>query len=305
MDLETLIKEDRKNLKKNSLNAYLIALKKLNNNKDVESLDFLKDKKTIKEKLKNLALTTKKNYITAILVGLQSLKNQDIGLIDFYRGLLDTYNNEYIKIRSSNIKTDKEAKNWMSLKDLEKIRNKLFKTIQDFQILEKETLNKKQFYLLQDYLIASLYTYLPPVRLDYAPMIIIKDIKKIDPDKNYLINSGRNKKKFVIQEFKTNKTHNKIELEIPKKLNTIINIWLKYNKSNNFLVNSKNQMLSANGLGKNLSRIFTCGSRVANLNLIRHIYITEKVDLQKIKDNKELAQNMGHNTDTQQQYCRV
>jgi hypothetical protein len=305
MDLEALIKENRSSLKKNSLNAYLIALKKLNDNKEIENLDFLNERFKIKNKLKKLALTTKKNYVTAILVGLQSLKKQDMGLIDFYRNLLDIYNTEYIKLRSSNSKTEKEAKNWMSLKDLEKIRNNIFKTIQDFQILEKETLNKKQFNLLQDYLIASLFTYLPPVRLDYAPMYIIKDIKDLEDNKNYLLNSGRNKKKFIIQEFKTSKTHKKIELEIPKKLNTIINLWLKYNKTNNFLINSQNKVMSANGLGKQLSRIFTCNNKVATLNLIRHIYITEKVDLQKIKDNKELAKKMGHNTNTQEQYCRI
>ena len=54
-DLKEKIEQFRPTLKQNSINAYLIVLKKLNNNKDYENLDFLKKKKDIDlilEKLK-------------------------------------------------------------------------------------------------------------------------------------------------------------------------------------------------------------------------------------------------------------
>ena len=46
-DLKEKIEQFRPTLKQNSINAYLIVLKKLNNNKDYENLDFLKKKKDI------------------------------------------------------------------------------------------------------------------------------------------------------------------------------------------------------------------------------------------------------------------
>ena len=64
MDLIKQIKEARPNLKDNSINAYIIAIKKLNDNKEIEDLDFLADKEEIKKKLDDLKLTTKRNYIT-------------------------------------------------------------------------------------------------------------------------------------------------------------------------------------------------------------------------------------------------
>ena len=46
-DLKQKIQEFRPTLKDNSINAYLIVLKKLNGNKDYKNLDFLKNKKDI------------------------------------------------------------------------------------------------------------------------------------------------------------------------------------------------------------------------------------------------------------------
>ena len=70
MDLIKKIKEVRPNLKDNSINAYIITLKKLNDNKTIDDLDFLADKEEIKKKIDSLKLTTSRNYLTAILANL-------------------------------------------------------------------------------------------------------------------------------------------------------------------------------------------------------------------------------------------
>jgi len=69
MDLKTIIKKAR-DIKDNSVKSYIISLTKLNDNKPIEDLEFLKDKEAIKQKLNDLALTTRKNRITAIIVAL-------------------------------------------------------------------------------------------------------------------------------------------------------------------------------------------------------------------------------------------
>ena len=66
MNLGELISEQRE-IKPNSLKAYLIALKKLNENKDIEDLKFLSDKSRVKEILEPLNLLAFKEVITSNL----------------------------------------------------------------------------------------------------------------------------------------------------------------------------------------------------------------------------------------------
>ena len=72
MDIIAIIKKDRK-IKDNSLNAYITSLKKINDDKEIENINFLKDIKKIEDKLKDLKLTTKKNRYTSILVLLRAV----------------------------------------------------------------------------------------------------------------------------------------------------------------------------------------------------------------------------------------
>tara|TARA_R100000388_G_scaffold92549_1_gene75730 strand:+ start:1084 stop:1995 length:912 start_codon:yes stop_codon:yes gene_type:complete len=302
MDLRKLILEQRQ-IKENSLKSYLISLKKLNHNEEIENLDFLNDKKHIIEKIELLALPTQKNYLTAVLVALQAEGGKE-KLVDFYKETLDKKNEKYSNFIKQNKKTEKQEKNWVTMKDLNAIRKQYEKKIKEFEIKDKETLNNKNFNMLQEYLISALYTLRPPVRLDYAPMKIIKKRKEIEPEKNYLLNTGRNKKKFIIQEFKTKKKYGTQEIDIPPKLNTIINLWLKHNKTDSFLLNSRKGNLTANGLGKLITKTFKDTGKNITLNLLRHIFISENVDLEAVKHNKKLAEEMLHSEAMQEDYAK-
>ena len=305
MDLRKLILEQRQ-IKENSLKSYLISLRKLNHDEEIEDLNFLDDKKHIVEKIELLALPTQKNYLTAILVALQTQPDTDKGekLIDFYKELLDKKNEKYSNFIKQNKKTDKQELNWTTMKDLNLIRKQYEKKIKEFEIKDKDTLNNKNFNMLQEYLISALYTLKAPIRLDYAPMKIIKKRKDIEEDQNYLLNIGRNKKKFIIQEFKTKKKYGTQEMDIPPKLNTIINMWLKHNKTDSFLLNSRRGKLTANGLGKLITKTFKDTGKNITLNLLRHIFISENIDLEAVKHNKKLAEEMLHSEGMQEDYAK-
>ena len=304
MDLRKLILDQRE-IKENSLKSYLISLKKLNHDEEIKNLKFLEDKDHILEKIQLLALPTQKNYLTAVLVALQANPEKKEKLIEFYKEVLDKKNEKYSNFIKQNKKTDKQQINWTTLSELEKIRKEYAKKIKDFEIKDKETLNKKNLNLLQEYLVSALYTLRAPIRLDYAPMEIITKRKDVEPNKNYLLNSGRNKKKFIIQEFKTKKKYGTQEINIPSKLNTIINLWLKHNKSKSFLLNSRGGELTANGLGKLITKTFKNTGKNITLNLLRHIYISENVNLEAVKHNKKLAEDMLHSGEQQVDYAKV
>ena len=74
MDLIKLIKDKRPNLKDNSLRSYIITLRKLNDDKNIENLNFLKNHKEIMEKIDKFKLPTQRNKLTAILVVLSAFQ---------------------------------------------------------------------------------------------------------------------------------------------------------------------------------------------------------------------------------------
>ena len=306
MNLKEEIEKIRPNIKPNSLRAYLIILKKLNNENDIESLDFLKDKENITDIIKKKALTTQRNYLGAVLVALPILENSE-SLLDYYKGELEKVSTEYQTIIDSHKKTDKQELNWSSMVELIEVLSKYKKGMLRINTM-REKLNERDFFYLTNYVVVALFTLLPPTRLDYAPMSIITNEKEDDNKQNYLVNKSRNKKYFIINEYKSSKSYGKQILQIPSSLNTILNLYLKFHKDKStFLLNSRGTPLTANGLSKLLTSSFGRYSKnkKVTLNLIRHIYISENVKLTKDTDENKLANSMMHSSSTQQDYIKV
>ena len=299
-DLKKQIEDFRPTLKQNSINAYLIIMKKLNGNKDYQDLDFLKNKKDIDLILNKLKLTTRRNYITAMLVVLQAVEYDDENLINYYRNKINKLNEEYTAKMSTNTKSEKQEANWLNLSELDKIREDYGQKVKKLDLKNKIKIKPSEFSLLQEYLVSALYTLLPPIRLDYSPMLVVKSEKDMKDGNNYLINSGRNKKKFIINEYKNVKSKGQQIINIPSKLNTILNMYLKYNDTGHLLLNNRKQSLSSNGLGKLITSVFKATGKQITINLLRSMYISQNIDMEAINAAKTLADAMGHSTATQQ-----
>ena len=87
MDLKSMILEKRP-IKEKSAEAYVIILRKLNDNQEIENLDYLKNTKEILDKISHLKLTTQRNYIGAVLVGLGLQGNENDESMLFYKKYL-------------------------------------------------------------------------------------------------------------------------------------------------------------------------------------------------------------------------
>ncbi len=308
MDLKTEILKLR-DIKPNSLKAYMIILKKLNDNQNIENLDFLKNTKKVLHFISDLAITTQRNYLAAILVALPVLK-EETKLLNFYKEKLETINVKYNSFIASHEKSQLQEMNWTSLIDLRKIYERYRKEIRKEKYNKKESLTSKESKFLNNFVIVSLYILIPPVRLDFAPMTIIKSIKDDDDKGNFLVNKSRNKKTFIINEYKSSKTYGKQVIDIPKELNTVLNLYLKFHKNNDsFLLNTRGQPLSSNALGKLIIQSFgRYTNKIITLNLLRHIYITEKVKIKTVEEEKEeqaIAKAMQHSSATQKTYIKV
>ena len=291
MNIIELIKEKRPNLKDNSLRSYLITLRKLNDDKEIKDLMFLKDFPKIMNKINEFKLPTQRNKLTAIIVVLSAFNKKQFEMAEMkYREELENRNKEYNDYISTHSKSDKQEKNWVNLDVLKKIMNQYKKQ-------SKEQPNKKN---IQKYLVSALYLLQPPKRLVYSNMKIIDNRKDNDGETNYLLNLGRNTKYFILNSYKTESKHGKKEIKVPKEINTILNMWLKVNSTDNFLLNNRGEPMSTNGLGKYINKIFRPSGKEITVNLLRNIYVSENIDLEAVKKANKLAEDMNHTVGTQQ-----
>lgn len=307
--------EKSRDIKANSLKAYLIAIKKLNDymtDEEFKDLDFLKDEDKVIEFLEeSFALTTQKNYLASIIVALSAYgKKYDDELIG-YRNRLDDLNVKYNEQISKNEKTEKQDKNWMSLKQLRHVLNQYKADLNERGSLKKDELGKKEMDILQRWVVGNLYINddNPPVRLDFGNMRVIKnsdyeELSKKELKENYLVVKSRNSKFFSFGNYKTSKTYDIQKIDVGKKLNTILNIWLKYNKHGSLLIDTKGNPMSANQLGKYIKRVFSPSGKDISVNLLRHIFISEKYPPEETKEKEETASKMLHSKSTQDTYAK-
>tara|TARA_R100000329_G_C7608517_1_gene215887 strand:- start:548 stop:1507 length:960 start_codon:yes stop_codon:yes gene_type:complete len=318
--METLKKaiDEKRNIKPNSLNAYVISISKLHRategDGEFKNLDFLKDTDEVKEFLSGLKLSTQKNYLASIIVSLDAMntKGKYDDLISEYRKILDDTHNKYIEDVENGEKSESQKKNWASMKELKKVMAMYLRDIKERELFSKEDLNKKQMALMQKWVIANLFLNEenPPTRLDYSPMEIISksEYDKLDEEErkenNYLVVVSRNNKFFSFNEYKTSGKYGENQVKVGKKLNSVLNIWLKYNKTDSLLLNSQGKPMSANGLGKEIKKVFEPTGKYISVNMLRHIFISEKYPKEKLDEKAQDAKKMGHSVDMQEKYSK-
>lgn len=300
--LKTKLKE--KDLSDGSINLYLRNLKKLNNNEEFNSLNFLSKTNDIVEKIKDLKDNTKRQYLISIVSCLKALGNKPALYKKYYKLMIDI--NDKIKEKPTEEKTEAQNKNWISWDEVMKIYNEM----KDNLKLNKTKITEKQYNELLNYVLLSLYVLIPPRRnLDWQKMLIL--FNGITDDKyNYL---DIKNKQFIFNVFKTAKKDGKLTLDIPDDLMLVINLYLKYHPLNKrnmkkepvnipFLVDYKgNPFLKVNDITRMLNKIF---HKKVGASMLRHIYLTGKYG-NVLKEQEEDAKAMSHNLMTQKDYIKA
>ena len=308
-DIESNIKKSR-NIKASSLNTYLSALKTLKKKIEpdaqvvLNNTKFLQDFDKVMDVInKENKITSKKNKLTAVLVALNSdnPKNQD--LVDKFGKELKDLGEKYLAFLKQQTKTEAQKNNWLDYDELIKVINKIMSEVKFREITKKKELSNKEFDVLQQLLILRTYIAFP-LRNDFADMKILssKDFKAMDKDKqdenNYLILRSNNKKQFHINQFKNKKFLGSKILDIPTKLNRVINLWLKHNDSGWYLVkNDRKTPMNPNGITKYLNKIFLKHSKKKiSTSMIRHIVISHLLKDEPTLKQKEEEKNKIENT---------
>ncbi len=289
--------ETQSKLSLNSIEkVYMIKYKILRKNLDPDSenaeflLDFDKTMEFVNNKYKNI--NTRKSVMSSILAVLKSFKLEHQNYKDEQNKLLK----EIAKDTDKHKKSEKQEKNWTTLKELKSViplyQSKMH---DDHQAMKK-------------WVVANLYLgddENPPFRLNYSVDIIDKSDYDYDSKKNYLVLDKGEPEIFSWGEHKTSHKKGTHRVRIGKRLKIVLKIWLKHNKSTkHLLLNDMGRKMSPTSLGIFITKVFEPTGKHITLNLLRHIYITEtfEIDYETSRKRRKIARKMGHSVATQENY---
>jgi len=266
MDIENIF--NKKNISKTSINLYLKNIIRLNDNKEIKNINFLKDTNLVMKKIDDKAKNTQRSYIVSIISLLKELNKENENK---YKTLYNDYF-DILEILNNNLKNKKNINKILITNDELKniyIENKMIINI----INNKKILNNIEYEKLLNFVIFSLYYLMPPKRnMDYQLMNVVNEYNEnLDKKNNYLILKN---KQFIFNKYKNNGKYKTEIININKDLMEILNIYLKYHpkKENNYklLMNFNGKYLKNNNdITRILNKIFK--SKIST-SVLRKIY---------------------------------
>lgn len=289
--LKEFIKEKRPKLSDGSVKTYVSMLtnlyKQINKDDKFDYKYFINNPNEVINHLKNKEPKNRKTILSSLVVLCDGSTS-----CDKYRKLMLSDAEKTDAENQKQMKTDKQNDNWISFDEVKIIHNNLKK--ETSPLWSKEKLSTDELQRLQNYIILSLYTMIPPRRLlDYTEM----KIKNIDKENDNFME----KNKLVFNKYKTAKFYGKQEVEIPLKLKLLLNKWIKLNPTEYLLFDVKNDKLTPSKLNQRLNKIF---NKNISASMLRHIYISDEVlaEMPALEKLKKVANDMAHDIGTQMLY---
>lgn len=278
----------QRNVSDNTIKLYLFQLRQINDG-EIENLKKFENIPYVMDKLKKFKINTVRTKVIAIIAMLKAFPDQK-DLQDKYAEIVANINKE--TNLTSNEKTDKQKENWVTKDEIHDIWTSFEEVIKTF--INKKQISEKQYNILLQFVILSLYTLTNPRRnADYMNMLVIK---KVTPDLSIEYNYfDLQKKVFIFNNYKTAKTYKQQVEQIPQELYNVLKSYLKF-KPNDcpYLLCSYdgNKLPHVNSITLILNKVF--GKKVG-ASLLRNIFLSDKFEgLQKQLDELgETSASMG------------
>ncbi len=308
----TLIaKLKERGLTDSSVKLYVRNLEKLNGNRPLNNLNFLKKYADIMDKLKDYKGNTQRGFLISIVSSLSSFRGErgiDALLKRYYKTMIDL-NKSLNDVNHNGMKTETQNANWIDWADVEHIYDGLRDNITQMS----SPITEGEYNRLLDLVVLSLYVLNPPRRnSDYMNM---KVVSAYTPEVSEALSSSNildwNGKRFIFRNYKTSKKYGETVVPIPKELYDILAVYFekkgvlrklqstqkkaKKNKEESvfiepFLTLWNDKPFMINTITRILNRVF--GKKIGS-SMLRHIYTTKKFGKQ-LQDQKDTAEAMGH-----------
>lgn len=277
-----------RNIGDNTIKLYLFQLRQINNG-ELNDLKKFEDINYVIDFLKGFKINTQKTKLIAIIAMLKAFPEED-DLKNKYSEIVANINK--VTNVTNKEKSESQEKNWITKDEIKNIWTSFEEVIKTF--INKKHLSEKQYNILLQFVVLSLYTLTSPRRnADYMNMLVIKKITDgLPQNMNYL---DLQKKNFIFNLYKTSKTYKQQVEKIPEELFNVLKIYLKYKPTDsNFLLTDYegNPLKHVNSITLILNKIF--GKKVGS-SLLRNIFLSEKFNgLQKQLDELgDTAESMG------------
>ena len=178
-ELKQKIMASRK-LREASIKTYLVNIKKLHQRMgkegDVTSLDFLKDYDAVMRTIKDTKLSSRKTALASIVVALSAYGDKYDAVLKKYRDDMYSDAAEYKKVIEGQRKSEREDKNWTSLKRLKSVLARMKKDLQERGVFKRDELSRKEMGTLQQWVVGMIYIgddKNPLLRNDITPMTVV------------------------------------------------------------------------------------------------------------------------------------
>ena len=297
-EVQDKIKKLRPNLKTNTIKQYEAQLRNLQKLFDTDNYDFLDDPKKVEEKINHLHYTSRRNVYNAVIILLMAL-DKDKELIETYGEMRDKLNKQYQDDQASGKISEKQKDNFVDIEEIYKMLGQMENDIKPLK--KKEKLNQSQRQLIKAYTIFSSLVRIP-VRNDLAGLIFISKTtynKLTDKEKeenNYLVQL-KNNLQYIFNEYKTAKKYKENIIDIPKDLQKILRMYMKFN---DYKVGDVIFPLSKNGLTQLLTKYsMKYMNKKISSTMIRKSYLSSKYSDMK-KEMEKDSKIMGHSVGTAQ-----
>lgn len=290
---------DKLNIPESTVSSSIKNLWILNNKQPFNNLTFLKDIKSIDEKLKDYKDASKKSFETSIVNVLSLYKDKPL-----YRKTYDHYHKEFmkqpidLKEEVNDEKIPQSNLNWMSWEMVMNVKGLLCEVVLSFA--RNKIITLQEFDVLLAYLILSLYTDIQPRRnQDYMDMMVVGHYTdSLDDTKNYL---DWNNKKLIFNHYKASKKYGRQIIDFgdtDNLLNTIA-LCLKFHplnptptlkklpKTTNFkllVYGNGLPLIAVNSITRILNKIF--GRKIGS-SMLRDIYLTSKSNVKEEKPKED------------------
>jgi hypothetical protein len=253
----------------------------------------------------NKKYNVRKTLLASIIALCDKDNDEQVKLCDEYRIQMMRDIDNYNKEMKNQEKSVAQKKNWLSQEQILDVYKSLHNEILQLKLWSRSPLNKKEYDLLQSYVILSLYILTPPRRImDYVNFIHITggEQEMKNTHLNYL---DSKKSELVFNAYKTKDTYKQQRVKIDKKLKSIIQRWVKKKKELGVGSGSTPMYMFTRNDGRPytqpeftgiIQKIFRDRTgKSVSVNILRHAFISDVLlkDMPKLNEIQEEAEKMG------------
>lgn len=197
--------------------------------------------------------------------------------------------------------SDRQERNYVSISDVDA-------KLQELAALPEPHASLKDSQAL---LLLAMYAWLPPKRSDYGELWVHHEgaaagvpSDEVLGRQNYVRLPAAGGGTLVINLHKTANTHHAIVEDLPPPLDRLVRASLRRWPRRHLFVDRSRRPYTNNGFTKYVIRTFASmfEGRAAGTSLLRHAYISERVDFNRmsVAEREAIAKRMGHSTAVQE-----